>query len=373
MPDASMKDARKCAALPAARHAAGEYPPLLFRPAGTPGTGSGGCTGGRTHHASAAAAAPAAHAHDSRSPHSLVMVNDVDGWTSSSLLSASMNTPLSSTSGGIHPWTLSNLAPAASQRLVVNPAKSAKHSAARAAEVAASRGDLGAVFAVDGSIMGANSGKSPSTDGVAPPPRATALQRRRVSAQREAPSAVLWLAPAALWTAAVTTPSAPSRLACSGADDATILSTRMAPEGVPDGYSPPSPDAMETKSCSSRGHRATAVAAAAECLAQAANVASTGATHPGCLATSSRYLHLSKSPMRSKAAIGSTACAIPRDFLSSSPISPPSSPISSAGSCATAPWSVRVMGPDACSHANGANVTPHPPLRHSGVARQVMD
>ena len=147
----------------------------------------------------------------------------------------------------------------------------------------------------------------------------------------------------------------------------------MAPEGVPDGYSPPSPDAMETKSCSNRGHRATAVAAAAECLAQAANVASTGATHPGCFATSSRYLHLSKSPMRSKAAIGSTACAIPRDFLSSSPISPPSSPISSAGSCATAPWSVRVMGPDACSHANGANVTPHPPLRHSGVARQVMD
>ena len=45
----------------------------------------------------------------------------------------------------------------------------------RAAEVAASRGDLGAVFAVDGSIMGANSGKSPSMDGVAPPPRATAL------------------------------------------------------------------------------------------------------------------------------------------------------------------------------------------------------
>ena len=300
------------------------------------------------------------------------MVSDVDGWNAS-FVPASLNTPLSSTSGGTQPCVSSNLAPAASRRPEVSAAKRAKHSAASAAAVAASKGDLGAVDAVDGSIMGASSGNSPSTDGVAPPPRATALQSRSVSDHREAPSAVLCPAPTALCTAAVTTPSAPSLLACSGAEHAITLSTRIAPAGVPGGYSPPSPDAMETKSWSSRGHRATAVAAAAECLAHAAKVASTGETHAGCLPTSKRYLHLGSNPMRSNAAIGSTACAIPRDFLSSSPISPPSSLTSSAGSWTTAPWSVRVMGPDACSHANGANVTPHPPLRHSGVVRQVKD
>ena len=191
-----MRDARKCAALPAARHAAGSIPPCCYDPRAHPMTGLRRLHGGPNAPRLSRRGRPAAHAQDSRSPLSLVMVNDVDGWTSSGwFLSVSLNTPLSSTSGGIHPWILSNFAPAASRRLVVNAAKSAKHSAASAAEVAASRGDLGAVFAVDGSIMGANNGKSPSMDGVAPPPRATALQRRRVSAQREAPSAVLWLAP----------------------------------------------------------------------------------------------------------------------------------------------------------------------------------
>lgn len=182
------------------------------------------------------------------------------------------------------------------------------------------------------------------------------------------------------------TPSAPSRRACAAPDAATTRRTRVAAAWDPGGY-PPSVSlgshAMSTSVEESRGHRATAVAASALCLAAPASIARAGATLAGCRPTSSKYRSLGSKPTRSAEAVGSAAWAVARERLccaadaeeeAPSSLSPDAirSVASSAGSGITVPSAASSIRPLAVSHANGANVAPHPPERQSGAVAAVI-
>ena len=369
---AASRDARKCAAAPAARHAECDR----SAPGGpTANAGAARAPGlMAVAHASAAFAAPAAHAHDIVADEVSVMESVAEGCGASASVSAFSGT-----------LRFGFERPPAS----TTAARSANASAATAAAVDACSGPR---VAVGSSSIGAMSGYRPSTDGVAPPAAVVADHKRSVSIQTPAASRDVSGVPVdtAARTAAAGTPSAPMRRACSDADAATRRMTRSAAAAEPrggyevDASAAPVPPARVSSTSSMRGHLATAVAPPAECLAAAAHSASAGATEAGCFPTSSIQRRRGRIPARNKDAIGSAArvMALVRRFScfssglrlrSAGPV--PSSSAwssSSAGSGGTVPSSRSAIGPVAAVHVVGTNVASGgSPPRHAGAVAPV--
>ena len=213
---ACRRDARKCAAAPAARHAefdrsAPGAPVAKTGAARPPGFVV-------VAQSSAAPAAPAAQVHDIEAEVVSVMDNVADGCDVADVSSFSEFSILRLES------------PPASTTL----ARSANASAAIAAAVDAASGPL---VEVGSSSMGAIRGYKPSTDGVKPPAAAVALHKRSVSIQTPAASRDVSGAPlaTAARTARESTPRSPTRFPCSAPDAATRRITRSAAAAVPVG------------------------------------------------------------------------------------------------------------------------------------------